>query len=118
MRNKNSREPRLTPEDIEYLMHNTRYDEKEIREWFRWEAISTFIMKLALYSCSGFVSVCPLGQLTMENIYDMYAMPKHRSAVRKFDSKLKGVRNYVYVSEQRFSLIRSSNCLTKTTQGS
>ena len=35
MRNKNSREPRLTPEDIEYLRHNTRYDEKEIREWFR-----------------------------------------------------------------------------------
>ena len=34
----------------------------------------------ALYSCSGFVSVCPLGQLTMENIYDMYAMPKHRLA--------------------------------------
>ena len=42
MRNKNSREPRLTPEDIEYLRHNTRYDEKEIREWFRWEAISTY----------------------------------------------------------------------------
>ena len=90
MRNKNSREPRLTPEDIEYLRHNTRYDEKEIREWFRWEAISTIIMKLgeAVYSCSGFVSVCPLGQLTMENIYDMYAMPKHRLAVRKFDSKV------------------------------
>lgn len=34
-----------------------------------------------VYSCSGFVSVCPLGQLTMENIYDMYAMPKHRLAV-------------------------------------
>ena len=30
---------------------------------------------------SGFVAVCPLGQLTMENIYDMYAMPKHRSFV-------------------------------------
>ena len=35
MRNKNSREPRLSPEDIEYLRLNTRYDEKEIREWFR-----------------------------------------------------------------------------------
>ena len=50
-------------------------------------------MKLgkALYSCSGFVSVCPLGQLTMENIYDMYAMPKHRSVLmQKYG--FKGIR--------------------------
>ena len=25
----------LTEEDIVYLKHNTRYDEKEIREWYR-----------------------------------------------------------------------------------
>ena len=25
----------LTDEDIDYLKHNTRYDEKEIREWYR-----------------------------------------------------------------------------------
>jgi hypothetical protein len=27
--------PKLTDDDIEYLKLNTRYDEKEIREWFR-----------------------------------------------------------------------------------
>ena len=26
----------LTEEDIVYLKHNTRYDEKEIREWYRY----------------------------------------------------------------------------------
>jgi len=51
-------------DDIEYLKLNTRYDEKEIREWF-----------------SGFMAVCPLGLLTMDNIYDMYAMPKHRAKI-------------------------------------
>ena len=31
--------PALTEEDIKYLAENTRYDEKEIREWFRLDKI-------------------------------------------------------------------------------
>ena len=27
------------------------------------------------------MAVCPLGLLTMDNIYDMYAMPKHRAKI-------------------------------------
>ena len=33
------------------------------------------------YFHSGFMAVCPLGLLTMDNIYDMYAMPKHRAKI-------------------------------------
>ena len=34
-RNKKNQDATLTMDDIEYLKLNTRYDEKEIREWFR-----------------------------------------------------------------------------------
>ena len=35
-RTKKKAEFSLTDEDIKYLKENTRYDEEEIREWFRW----------------------------------------------------------------------------------
>ena len=27
----------LTQDDIEFLKKNTRYDEQEIKEWYRWD---------------------------------------------------------------------------------
>ena len=30
---------------------------------------------------SGFIAVCPEGVLTMDNVYDMYDMPKHRAKI-------------------------------------
>ena len=35
MKSSSKKIPSLTEEDIKYLAENTRYDEKEIREWFR-----------------------------------------------------------------------------------
>ena len=36
-RTKKKVEFELTDEDMKYLKENTRYDEEEIREWFRWD---------------------------------------------------------------------------------
>lgn len=47
----------LSAEDIEYLKQNTRYDESEIRDWYR-----------------GFKVDCPDGQLGKDKILDMYSM--------------------------------------------
>ena len=35
----------LSDEDMKYLKENTRYDEEEIREWFRWD-LAFFLSKL------------------------------------------------------------------------
>ena len=35
-RTKKKVEFELTEEDMKYLKENTRYDEEEIKEWFRW----------------------------------------------------------------------------------
>ena len=34
----------LTQDDVEFLKKNTRYDEQEIKEWYRWVQTSTFIL--------------------------------------------------------------------------
>ena len=34
-KNSKKNEPILTEDDVEFLTNNTRYDEKEVREWFR-----------------------------------------------------------------------------------
>lgn len=47
----------LTQEDIEFLKKNTRYDEQEIKEWYR-----------------GFKQDCPDGQLGKDKILEMYSM--------------------------------------------
>lgn len=52
-----SNAPALTIEDVEFLKKNTRYDEAEIKEWYK-----------------GFKVDCPDGQLTKTQILDMYAM--------------------------------------------
>ena len=39
-RTKKKVEFELTDEDIKFLKENTRYDEEEIREWFRWDQAS------------------------------------------------------------------------------
>ena len=62
---------RLSREDIEFLKRNTRYSEKEIREWF-----------------SGFIDVCPSGEIDRQSIADIYAMPK-RNADKFIDQMFK-----------------------------
>jgi len=47
----------LTQDDIEFLKKNTRYDEQEIKEWYR-----------------GFKQDCPDGQLGKDKILEMYSM--------------------------------------------
>jgi len=47
----------LSADDIDYLKKNTRYDEQEIKEWYR-----------------GFKQDCPDGQLSKEKILEMYTM--------------------------------------------
>jgi len=47
----------LSNEDLEFLKKNTKYDEAEIREWYK-----------------GFKIDCPNGQLTKEKVLDMYSM--------------------------------------------
>merc|ERR1719219_3205684 len=47
----------LSQEDIEYLKINTKFDEQEIREWFK-----------------GFKVDCPDGELGKDKILDMYSM--------------------------------------------
>jgi len=47
----------LSQEDIEYLKLNTKFDEQEIREWFK-----------------GFKVDCPDGELGKDKILDMYSM--------------------------------------------
>ena len=37
MKSSKKKAPKLTSEDITFLTQNTRYDEVEIREWFRLE---------------------------------------------------------------------------------
>ena len=34
----------LTQDDVEFLKKNTRYDEQEIKEWYRWVQTYTFIL--------------------------------------------------------------------------
>ncbi len=46
----------LAQEDIDYLRRNTRYDENEIREWYK-----------------GFKADCPDGTLSKTKILDVYA---------------------------------------------
>ena len=50
---------KLSKDDIDFLKRNTRYSEKEIKEWF-----------------SGFIDVCPGGQIDRQSIADIYAMPR------------------------------------------
>jgi len=47
----------LTQDDIDFLKKNTRYDEQEIKEWYR-----------------GFKQDCPDGQLSKDKILEMYSM--------------------------------------------
>merc|ERR1712001_472674 len=47
----------LSQEDLDFLKKNTKYDEAEIREWYK-----------------GFKIDCPNGQLTKEKVLDMYSM--------------------------------------------
>ena len=42
-RSKNSNAPQLSQEDILYLQEHTRYDEKEIKEWFMSVSIKSLI---------------------------------------------------------------------------
>ena len=58
-------------DDIEFLKRNTRYSEKEIKEWF-----------------SGFIDVCPGGQIDRHSIADIYAMPR-RNADKFIDQMFK-----------------------------
>ena len=53
---------KLSKDDIEFLKRNTRYSEKEIKEWF-----------------SGFIDVCPGGQIDRHSIADIYAMPRRNA---------------------------------------
>ena len=62
---------RLSREDIEFLKRNTRYSETEIKEWF-----------------SGFIDVCPSGEIDRQSIADIYAMPK-RNADKFIDQMFK-----------------------------
>lgn len=54
---KNKVNHNLSQDDIEYLKLNTRYDEQEIKEWYR-----------------GFKQDCPDGQLGKDKILEMYSM--------------------------------------------
>lgn len=56
-KSKRSKNVKLSAEDIDYLKKNTRYDEQEIKEWYR-----------------GFKQDCPDGQLSKEKILEMYTM--------------------------------------------
>ena len=47
----------LNQEDVDYLKRNTRYDEQEIKEWYK-----------------GFKTDCPDGTLSKTKILDMYSM--------------------------------------------
>ena len=49
-------------DDIKYLQRNTRYNENEIRDWY-----------------SGFMDVCPSGQLDRDSIMEMYSMPRRNA---------------------------------------
>ena len=62
---------KLSKDDIEFLKRNTRYSEKEIKEWF-----------------SGFIDVCPGGQIDRHSIADIYAMPR-RNADKFIDQMFK-----------------------------
>ena len=62
---------KLSKDDIEFLKRNTRYSEKEIKEWF-----------------SGFIDVCPGGQIDRQSIADIYAMPR-RNADKFIDQMFK-----------------------------
>lgn len=52
-----SQSTKLSGDDIEYLRKNTRYDEKEIKEWYK-----------------GFKADCPDGILDKTQVLDMYSM--------------------------------------------
>ena len=62
---------KLSKDDVEFLKRNTRYSEKEIKEWF-----------------SGFIDVCPGGQIDRHSIADIYAMPR-RNADKFIDQMFK-----------------------------
>ena len=62
---------KLSKDDIDFLKRNTRYSEKEIKEWF-----------------SGFIDVCPGGQIDRQSIADIYAMPR-RNADKFIDQMFK-----------------------------
>merc|ERR1712183_1177253 len=47
----------LTRQDIDFLNQNTRYDEEEIKEWYR-----------------GFKKDCPGGLLCQDKVLEMYTM--------------------------------------------
>lgn len=78
----------LTQEDIEFLKKNTKYDEAEIREWFKGFKVksrATGRHHRAKNYCSGkfaqttiaahlFQVDCPDGQLGKDKILDMYSM--------------------------------------------
>ena len=70
---------KLSKDDIDFLKRNTRYSEKEIKEWF-----------------SGFIDVCPSGEIDRQSIADIYAMPK-RNADKFIDQMFK-MFDQVYIS--------------------
>ena len=79
---------RLSREDIEFLKRNTRYSEKEIREWF-----------------SGFIDVCPSGEIDRQSIADIYAMPKRNADKfidQMFKKELHAQENPAFWREQDF----------------
>ena len=39
MKNSKKKGPELTNEEIQFLTCNTRYDDKEVREWFRYKNV-------------------------------------------------------------------------------
>ncbi|CAG0882369.1 unnamed protein product [Cyprideis torosa] len=75
----------LGPDDIQYLMERTRYDESEIREFFR-----------------GFAQDCPNGKLTPAKFVDFYRTIFHTGdpekfcehAFRAFDRRWAGFLNF------------------------
>ncbi len=68
----------LTQEDIEYLKKNTRYDEQEIKEWFKGFRVRSQEAYLAGPSTNTdstfFQTDCPDGQLSKTKILDMYSL--------------------------------------------
>ena len=69
----------LTKEDIAYLERNTRYNQDEIKEWFRF--VNIVIRNLRCRVFRGFMDVCSNGNLDKEGMMDMYAMPRREAKV-------------------------------------
>ncbi len=63
---------------MDYLRKNTRYDEQEIREWYKGFKVRTQNLHFAKHCCNVFDIYsqvdCPDGQLSKTKILDMYSM--------------------------------------------